>query len=107
MIQKIKQEIENHLDITDYTSLNLSLIVYDLSKLLQNHIHRQNIHDFKITCDESNNSSLSEDYIKIDIFVKEYRWSAITRVDIIYVGSKIKALRKERKKKLESLYERT
>jgi uridine kinase len=104
MIQKIKDEIENHLNITDYTSLNFSLIVDNLSKLLQNHVNQKNIYDFKVNCDETNNPSLSEKYIKIDIYVQEHRWSTIIHLNIIYVESKIKALRKLRKKKLEQLY---
>ena len=105
MIQKIKQEIEDHLEVTDYTSLDLSLIVNNLSKLLQNHINQRNIYDFKVNCDKANNPpSLPEKYIKIDIYVQEHRWSAIMHVNIIYAGSKIKALRDLRKKKLEKIY---
>lgn len=98
MIQdEIEKAIENHLNINCYKN-NLNLIAQKLSIFLQEY---RKIYDFKVTCDESNNPPLIRDiYVKIDIFIQEYRWTNIIHIEKNYYGS----IKEIRKKKLEKLY---
>ena len=97
MIQKIKKEIEKYLELKDIT--HRIDIIYNLSKLLQNHIDQNDIYNFKINCDDAENNRNN-----IDIYIMQYKYSIIVHLNIIYFGGKAKELRKLRKKKLEHIY---
>ena len=106
MIQKIKKEIEDFLELNDHTLLNRNDLIYNISKLLQNQINQSNIYNFSINCGESNNSInyINDGTIKIDIYIQPKKCASIINLDIIYNGDKIRKLRKLRKKKLEQLH---
>ena len=102
IIEEIGEEITNHLDLNCYGG-NFNFMVNRISNLLQSHIGvgRNTIFDFLVRCDDSNNpSSIDRSiYVKIDIFIKQHKWSNIVHIEKDYYGS----IKEKRRKKLERL----
>ena len=105
MNQKIKQELEDYLeDEINFDKLNL---VNNVTKILENYRQHNQLYDYKVVCDNTNNFASDIDKIQIDVFVQPHRALGIIVNNIIINPNKARALRKLRKKKLENLYEKS
>ena len=105
MIQTIQSDILKILDnliIYDNNKVSRNIITHLIKKYLNNFIINNKILDFKIICDESNNTEI--DYVYIDIQIYSYSYICPTIIEFVIKINKISMLRKLRKSKLKEIY---
>lgn len=103
MIQKIKKQIEEHLE-NIITPINyhvlLQKINFELSGILKYHVNNMNICDFKVICDNTNNTDKKN--INVDVYIKERRYFEIKVLTFSMLNNN-SIMKNIRKKKLEKI----
>jgi len=102
MIQKIKDEILESLE-NNFIEYEYEIVKSHIDNILLKHHNNQELYDYKVICDNTNNYLDTDEYLNIEIYIKPTKLSNILVNNMIITKDRGKFLRKNRKKKLENL----
>lgn len=104
MIQKIKKQIEEHLEnITTPINYHVLLqkIKFEVIGILNYHKSNMNILDFKVICDNTNNTD--NNFITCQAYIKEKNYIEIRLLEFTIHNDKKKIIKNLRRRKLEKI----